>query len=218
MVNFPNTFDTDNTLFIAVNNLRTTLTSSIDASTLTIPVVTTSGFPDVGFITILSDENDVTQAEAIAYNNITSTTFNATQRGAGNTPALVHSLGDNVDLTVVSAHHNELKDAVLELEHFVGVSGSENFIPVNTQTITAPTGTFTNSLTVSGVPVSVGSLTVRETDGFPFVSGVNTIVVTTGTLVNNGGGQVTILTGGGGGGGGSSISDAQIVLLSQFFS
>jgi len=131
MVNFPNSFDTDGTLFIAVNNLRTTLTSSIDASTLTIPVVTTSGFPDVGFITILSDENDITQAEAIAYNSITSTTFSATQRGAGNTPALPHDSGDNVDLTIVAAHHNELKDAVIELEHFVGVSGSANFLRVD---------------------------------------------------------------------------------------
>lgn len=45
-------------------------------------------------------------------------------------------------------------------------------------------------------------LRVREVDGTPNVSPVNTIVVSNGTLTNDGGGQVTITTGGGGGGGG----------------
>jgi len=48
---------------------------------------------------------------------------------------------------------------------------------------------------------TLAPLTVKETDGSPLVTNVNTIIVTTGTLTDDGGGQVTIVTGGGGGGG-----------------
>ncbi len=59
-------------------------------------------------------------------------------------------------------------------------------------------------ITVSGTPhVSTFNLTVKETDGSPSVSSVDTIVVTTGTLTDDGGGQVTIDTGGAGGGAGN---------------
>ena len=48
-------------------------------------------------------------------------------------------------------------------------------------------------------PSGGGSLTVKEVDGSPSVSSVDTIVVSNGTLTDDGGGQVTITTGGGGG-------------------
>jgi hypothetical protein len=44
------------------------------------------------------------------------------------------------------------------------------------------------------------TLRVREVDSAPNVTGVNTIVVTNGTLTDNGSGSVTLTTGGGGGG------------------
>lgn len=50
------------------------------------------------------------------------------------------------------------------------------------------------------------SLTVREVDGTPSVSSVDTIVVSNGTLTDDGGGQVTITTGGGGGGGSGTVT------------
>lgn len=130
MVNFPSSFDTDTTLFLAVNNKRTELTAPIDSVTLTIPVVSTAGFPSSGYITILTGTDPV-DAEAIYYTSVGATQFNAATRGAGGTTAAAHNSGDNVDLTVVAEHHNALKDAVIELEHFVGVSGSENFLRVD---------------------------------------------------------------------------------------
>lgn len=131
MVNFPSSFDSNSSLFLAVNNTRTTLTSAIDAVTLTIPVVTTSGFPSSGYITILTG-SDVLQAEAIRYTSTGATQFNASQRGADGTTAYPHNSGDNVDLSIVAAHHNELKDAIIALEYYVGTSGGgENFLRVD---------------------------------------------------------------------------------------
>lgn len=65
----------------------------------------------------------------------------------------------------------------------------------------APIIAAATSLTVSGVPVVTGTLTVRESDGFPSIGGVHTIVVTTGTLSGIGNGAAQIATGGGAGGG-----------------
>jgi hypothetical protein len=77
------------------------------------------------------------------------------------------------------------------------------------ESFTTISGAFTQSLTVSGVPVDItggggggSALTVKEADGVPSVASVDTIVVTNGTLTDDGGGQVTISTGGGGGSGG----------------
>jgi len=59
-INFPRALDDDNSLYLVVNNLRTRLSNSITDSTTTISVTDTTGFPEVGFITILSVE-DITQ-------------------------------------------------------------------------------------------------------------------------------------------------------------
>jgi hypothetical protein len=178
MVNYPNSLDNNASLYLAVNNKRTRLTSAIDELTLTIPVVTTSGFPTSGFITILSDPNDITKAEAIRYTNTTSTTFIASERGADGTPALPHRLADNCDSTIQSAHHNSLKDAVIALENFVGIQGAENFLRVDDHGNVLISGTLTTSgdaTFVSDLDIK-GNLTVTGTAHF------GQTVVSTGTL------------------------------------
>lgn len=151
MPNFPGNIDDDVSLFLAANNARTKLTSSISDSDLTIPVVTTSGFPNTGFLTILSDPDDITKAEAISYVGVTLTTFSGVLRGDGGTTATSHNSQDNVDLTVMAEHHNELKDAVIALETFVGITGAENFVPKDAQGNAIVSGTLTASvLTVTG--------------------------------------------------------------------
>lgn len=70
-----------------------------------------------------------------------------------------------------------------------------------------------SSLTISGIPVVTGMLTVQETDGSPAVGGVHTIVVTTGTLSDLGNGVVQITTGAGTGGGGVTDHGALTGLL-----
>ena len=57
--------------------------------------------------------------------------------------------------------------------------------------LTAVTGTFSQSLTVSGLPVLTGFI-VKEEDNSPLVAGVHTIIVTTGTLTDEGGGVVSL--------------------------
>jgi hypothetical protein len=129
VINFPDTFDDDNSLYTVVNNLRTRLTGDITDVQTSIPVLTTSGFPAVGFITILSGPN-ITNAEAIAYSGTNANNFLNAERGSDGTEALEHFAGENVDLTIVSRHHNNVKDAIIQIEQFVGTSGQENFLPM----------------------------------------------------------------------------------------
>ncbi len=184
MPNYPNLIDNDDSLFVAVNNKRTTLTSAINSSVLTIPVVTTSGFPNTGFITILSEPDDITQAEAIRYEGLTLTTFSGTQRGAGSTPSLAHNSSDKVDLTVMAEHHNELKDAVIALENFVGISGSPEFVPKDEFGNVNISGTLSaDNLTVTGTSIFdnvdiKGDLTVSGTAKFGQDNTVITVVET----------------------------------------
>ena len=167
MPNFPNSIDDDTSLFLAVNNSRTRLTSGITDSDLTIPVVTTSGFPNTGFVTILSNPSDITEAEAIRYVGVTSVTFSGTERGAGGTVAFAHNSQDNVDLTVMAEHHNEIKDAVIALEQFVGTTSDPSFVPKDDEGNVVITGTLavTGTLTVEdlldvGWATASGSLEV----------------------------------------------------------
>jgi hypothetical protein len=161
MPNFPGSLDDDVSLYLAVNNARTRLTSGISESELTIPVVTTSGFPSQGFITILSNPDDITEAEAIRYDGISETTFSGVERGAGGTPIFPHFTQDNVDLTVMAEHHNELKDAIIEIEKILGVSGSHNFVPKDAQGNAIVSGTLTaENLFEAGWITASGNLVV----------------------------------------------------------
>jgi len=150
-INFPERLDDDNSLYLVVNNLRTRLTANITDSVTTIPVLTTSGYPDVGFVTILTGA-DITKAEAIAYSGTDPTNFYNAERGADLTPALEHFINDNVDFTIGARHHNNVKDAIIEIERYLGVSGSENFVPFQDGGNVILPGTLSvqDTLTVSG--------------------------------------------------------------------
>ena len=80
-----------------------------------------------------------------------------------------------------------------------------------------------STVTIAATGGGSFDLTVREVDGSPSVSSVDTIVVSNGTLTDDGGGQVTITTGGGGGGmtswdisgdsGSETVDDGDMVLI-----
>ena len=177
MVNFPNSLDDDTTLYVAVNNLRTRLTSGITDSVTTIPVVSTAGFPATGFTSILTG-GDITDTEAIEYTSTNATNFLGATRGAGGTTAVAHDINDFVDLTIVAPHHNVLKDGIIELEHFVGVSGSENFVVElnDLQQSVTLAGTNGTSIHVSGQVI-----TVSGGDDVESLNGIQGIVLMSGT-------------------------------------
>lgn len=106
---FPGAIATDANLYIAVNNLATTLSNNpLSAGATTVNVPTTANFPANGLISI--------ELEVIAYASKTATTFTGCTRGFDGTAAVQHTFEKPVALNIVAAHHNVLKDEIKALE------------------------------------------------------------------------------------------------------
>jgi hypothetical protein len=159
MANYPTSVSTNANLYIAVNGLQTTLASSISNSVTTIPLVSTSGFPTTGFVTI--ENNEVVSYTGVSGGNLTGCT-----RGADGTTALSHGSGVTVGLTVVAAHHNLLKDEVIAIETALGANLSNvqvagNYVTALTGDVTA-TGPGSVPATLATVNGNVGSFTITS--------------------------------------------------------
>lgn len=112
MAIFPGAVATDAGLYVAVNNLSTALTDNpLTIGATTVNVVSTTGFPTAGAISI--------GAEIIFYTGTTPTSFTGCTRGADGTSAAAHALNDQVDHNVIAFHHNVLKDEIIALETFI---------------------------------------------------------------------------------------------------
>jgi microcystin-dependent protein len=108
MAQYPSAAGTDSNLWIAKNNLSTVLSGAHNAAVTTITVVSTTGFPTTGYITI--------DAEAIKYTSTDATHFLSCTRGADGTSAATHTDLTPVIHTVIADHHNVLKDEVKAIE------------------------------------------------------------------------------------------------------
>jgi len=110
MPNFPSSISTDSNLYIAVNNLATTLTDNpLTAGATTVHVSSTTGFPSAGFISI--------DSEIIAYTGLSGgNSFTGCTRGADGTTAASHSMSVQVFHNIVAAHHNVIKNEIEALE------------------------------------------------------------------------------------------------------
>jgi hypothetical protein len=148
MAQFPSSVPTDANLYIAKNNLSTSLNGAIDDAVVTITVVSTTGFPTVGYITI--------DAEAIKYTGTTATTFTGCTRGADGTANAAHTDTTVVYHNVVADHHNSLKDEVIaiaqNLSDRIGLGSTQVKVPDGT--IGAPSLAFATSPNMGAYYVS----------------------------------------------------------------
>jgi hypothetical protein len=132
-LNFPTSLDTAVSLFETANNKWTTLQNLIDSSVTTVPVDSTSGFPDSGAISI--------GGEVIYYTGKTSTTFEGCLRGQDGTSASTHGAASTVAMLFVSAHHRTLANGLIEVETKLG-SGSS--VPTTVGHVLQTTGAGTS--------------------------------------------------------------------------
>jgi hypothetical protein len=161
---FPTSVATDADLSIAVNNLNTTLTDNpLSDSATTVNVISTTGFPTAGYVTV--------EFEIIAYTGKTGTSFTGCTRGADGTAASSHSLGESVFLNIIAAHHNSLKDEIKAIEQNlsdrIGLpSASGETITLTSAEIAtvAATGLYVVADTseLTGVVTVIGGVTLTE--------------------------------------------------------
>jgi hypothetical protein len=174
MATFPSAVAGDSVLYVAVNSKVTNLTSAIDASQLTIPVTSTTGFPSSGHITI---DNEI-----IHYTSVGAAQFNADARGADGTTAASHLNSTQVSHNVIAIHHNTLKDEIAAIEQNIsdrlGLSATQNIAPIGS--VSAPSYTFLGDLNTGIYHPSADQLAISSGGN------INILVEdTTGVYINN---------------------------------
>lgn len=112
MAIYPTAAATDADLFVAKNNLSTSLATAIDGVTTTVVLADASQFPTSGYVTI--------ELEAIKYTGISVNTLTGVTRGADGTTAVAHIAGTAVFHNIVANHHNSLKEEVKAIETDLG--------------------------------------------------------------------------------------------------
>lgn len=113
-VGFPASIDDDTSLFVAVNNVYTTLSADMDDTQNYANVVDTSDFPSSGFISI--------DDEICYYESKTPTQFQSLTREVDGTTKAAHLASIRVGARVIAIHHNRLKDAIVAVMTALGVN------------------------------------------------------------------------------------------------
>lgn len=120
---FPAAIDGFDTLYEARNESRTRLMSAINYTADTIVVEDTKLFPDKGILRFYLPNAPGFDAEFVYYDKKTTNTFTNLKRGFCNTRQNAWPLETIVESGVFAEHHNALKDAIIQIENFIGFDG-----------------------------------------------------------------------------------------------
>lgn len=124
--NYPCNFDTDLNLFLVHNSLRVKLAEDYSPGDTSILVEgDTTNFPPTGIITLTDQCNDIsTRGISFSYSSVTTTSFEGLVLLEGFTDVSKPKRLTNVTMNVMADHHNNLKDAIIAVEDFIGVKGT----------------------------------------------------------------------------------------------
>jgi len=158
---YPTSLDSTN-LYEVVARLSTTLSADITASTTTIPLTATTGFPTQGYIVI--------DNETIKYISVSVGSVDATGgRGHAGTAA-AHTDTTQVLVAVTAAVFNKLRAGMIAVQTKVGISGSTDTATLEYKIKNLPAQTSTTQ---------VNNLNADLVDGIEGVTlGENSIVFT----------------------------------------
>ena len=121
---FPEALDDKTLLYVASNNSKTRLVQTLTYNNSKVIVVEdTTGFPDSGIIRVGPDIGKPGDHELIGYTKKTANTFQNLQRGFGGSKQnFWRPQGVYVSNSVNADYHNAVKDAIINIEHDLGVS------------------------------------------------------------------------------------------------
>lgn len=127
--NFPDSYDTDENLYLVHDALRVRLAEDYEPGDTSITITgdeeVLSRFPSSGLIT-LTEQCSEPDKRAISffYSSKTDTTFDGLEILPGFEDNKKLKRITNVTQNVMASHHNNLKDAIIAIEEFVGVKGT----------------------------------------------------------------------------------------------
>lgn len=129
---FPQALDSQDQLYVASNNSKTQLVQTLTYNGKVVNVQDTSGFPATGIIRVGPDIGVDGDFELIAYGMKTSTTFQQLQRGFEGSRQNVWRPQNIYVCNVVAAdHHNAPKDAIINIEHDLGLVANPDPLSLN---------------------------------------------------------------------------------------
>lgn len=144
---FPTAITTQ--LFEVVSRLSTTITADITDSAESIPVASTAGFPDAGFVVI---DNETIYYSALGANSLTCTGG----RGFSGTAA-AHTSGAQVKAAIVAEHFNRFRVELIAVQNKMGISGS---------TYTTTIDYMVHNLPTQGTTAEVSKLNAQYLGGY----------------------------------------------------
>lgn len=132
--NFPDALDTNNNLFVVHDALRVVLIEDYNPGDTSIQVngSAISKFPLTGFITLTEQCTEPAENRAISffYNSRTNFSFDGLELMPGFTDVVKPKNSTNVTQNVMAEHHNSLKDALIAIEEFCGIKGTNDLKPL----------------------------------------------------------------------------------------
>lgn len=134
-INYPETLDTNQNLFSVSDSLRVTLSEDYNPGDTSISIFgdedTIRSFDETGIITLTEQCSDPElRALSFYYSSRTMTSFNNLELLPGFIDCPKPKNITNVTQNVVSIHHNNLKDALINIENFAGIEGSTGTVPL----------------------------------------------------------------------------------------
>jgi PKD repeat protein len=135
-IKYPETIDNDENLFLVKDSLRLPLLNNYKPKDNNIVVSATENdmafFPPSGIITLTeqcSDPNERAISFFYESKNDKTQTFNNVKLLDGFPDVEKIAKITNVTLNVVAEHHNNIKDAIIQIEKFAGIKGDKVFFP-----------------------------------------------------------------------------------------
>lgn len=138
---YPSSYDTDASLFLTGDNIQTTLLSPMQATDTVAVVTSSSGFAANMIATVCDSINSNSVCTSWEHMFVSAVSGNilTVTRGFAGTTAKVHSAGKYISVLIDSAHQSVLRQAVIAIEHAVGLTpvSSGNYAAVSVPTATS---------------------------------------------------------------------------------
>jgi len=118
---FPEAIDDKDSLYTVRNNAQTVLKQSLPYSAQNIIVNDASAFPPQGLLRIGPPPGELGMAEIVYYAQRTDTVFTGTIRGFVGSRQNQWNAGVHVINAVSAEAHNAIKDAIINIENYIGL-------------------------------------------------------------------------------------------------
>lgn len=134
MSNYPESFDSDENLYLVHDSLRVRLSEDYQPGDTFITIEPDSvfdKFPSTGIISLTEQCSDIeVRSISFKYTSKGADTFEGLELLDGFVDTAKPKRITNVTQNVMSVHHNELKDSFIAIEEFVGVKGETASVPL----------------------------------------------------------------------------------------